>query len=78
MEQAWADVHANTPQGWSIGQPGWEKENHRWSMYAFDPTERPFVGKRSREWTALGETELDCVRRMAYCLGELKAGRWPK
>ena len=47
-------------------------------MYAFDPSEKPVVGKRSREWTAVGQTELHCVQEMAYCLGELKAGRWPK
>ena len=46
-------------------------------MYAFDPSETPDVGKRSREWTAVGPTELDCVRTMARCLAELKEGRYP-
>jgi hypothetical protein len=47
-------------------------------MYAFDPSQRLVVGKRSREWTAVGPTELRCVEEMARCLGELKAGRWPQ
>ena len=48
------------------------------AAFAFDPSEAPIVGKRSREWTAIGQTELHCVQTMAYCLGELKVGRWPK
>jgi len=31
-----------------------------------------------REWIAVGQTQLRCVQKMAYCLGELKDGRWPK
>ncbi len=49
-----------------------------WEQYAFDPREKPKVGKRSREWTAIGKTEVECVREMAYCLRELREGRWPK
>ena len=77
-EQASADVHDNTPEGWYVGRPGYEERYDQWSMYAFDPSEKAVVGKRSREWTTVGETEVGCVRSMAYCLGELKAGRWPK
>lgn len=47
-------------------------------MYAFDLSEKAVVGKRSWQWTAVGQTELECVRDMARCLGELKAGRWPR
>ena len=79
LAQAWADVHDNTPEGWYVGRPGYEERYGQWSMYAFiSPSERPVVGKRSREWTALGPTEVACVRQMAYCLAELKDGRWPK
>ena len=49
---------------------GVERYN-QWSMYAFDPSETPVVGKRSREWTAVGQTELHCVQTMAYCLREM-------
>ena len=37
-----------------------------------------YVGKRSREWIAVGPTEVRCAMEMARCLDELKAGRWPK
>ena len=53
-------------------------ERNEQSMHAFDPSETPVVGKRSREWTAVGPTELRCVQEMARCLGELREGRWPK
>lgn len=47
-------------------------------MYAFDPSERPTVGLRNREWTAVGQTEVECVREMARCLREIGEGRVPK
>ncbi len=47
-------------------------------MYAFDPSERPVVGLRSREWTAIGSSELEVVAEMARCLREIKEGRAPK
>jgi hypothetical protein len=28
-----------------------------WQQYAFDPSDRPVVGKHSREWTAVAPTE---------------------
>ena len=49
-----------------------------WSMYAFDPTEKPKVGHRSREWTAIGPTEARVVREMARCLREISEGRVPR
>ncbi len=47
-------------------------------QYAFDPSERPVVGLRSREWTAIGSTELEVVAEMARCLRELREGRAPR
>ena len=41
------------------------------------PRKKPKAGKRSREWTALGRTEDDCVREMARWLREISAGRVP-
>ena len=77
---AWEDVHAaNEALGWFVGQPAYEP--HRivpWSMYAFDPQERPIVGDKSRECTAIGETGLDCVLAMARCLREISEGRVPE
>ena len=58
-----------------MGQPMEHPERDEGSMYAFDASEIPIVGKRSREWTAVGPTELRCVQEMARRLGELKAGR---
>ena len=75
LEAAWAALHENTPEGWYVGQPGYAERYNQWSMYAFDPSEKPVVGKRSREWTAVDPTGLRCVEEMARCLGELKAGR---
>ena len=43
-----------------------------------DPSERPKVGLRSREWTAIASTEEGVVREMARCLRELGAGRAPR
>jgi hypothetical protein len=47
-------------------------------MFAFDPSEKAVNGRRERQWTAVGRSELECVQEMARCLGELKAGRWPR
>jgi hypothetical protein len=46
-------------------------------MSAFDQTEKPKVGRRDREWTATGQTEVECIREMARCLREIGAGRKP-
>ena len=78
LAAAWAAVHEATPEGGYVGRPMEHPERNEWSMFAFDPSETPVVGKRSREWTAVGQTELRCVQTMAYCLRELGAGRWPK
>jgi hypothetical protein len=32
----------------------------------------------SREWTAVGKTEAECVHEMARCLQEVSAGRVPR
>ncbi len=66
------------PDGWPIGRPGWEDRYQHRSMYAFDPSEPAVYGGREQQWIAVGQTELDYVHDMAYCLGESKSGRWPK
>ena len=44
-------------------------------MYAFDRTERAHIGRRSREWTAVGQTEEECIRQMAHaCERSARAG----
>ena len=76
-EAGWTAVHDATPEGWYVGRPYFDERHDRWEQYAFDQTETPSVGKRSRQWVAIGQTELHCVQEMARCLGKLKAGRWP-
>jgi len=78
LDDAWAAAHAATPPGWYVGQPMEHPERGEWAQFAYDTTERPVEGKRSREWTAVAPTELTVVRSMAYCLKELGEGRWPK
>jgi hypothetical protein len=53
-------------------------ERREWVQYAFDPSERPKVGLRSREWTAIAESEEAVVREMTRCLRELGQGRAPR
>ncbi len=55
MEEAWDAIHAVLPAGWYVGRPSEHPERRGWIMYAFDPTERPRVGLRSREWTAVSD-----------------------
>ncbi|MGD8487110.1 MAG: hypothetical protein PVH07_10770 [Chloroflexota bacterium] len=68
LKAAWAAVHDNTPDGWYVGRPGYEERYRQRSTYAFDSSEKPVVGKGSREWAALGPTGLECVRTVARCL----------
>lgn len=49
-----------------------------WSQYAFDPRERPKIGHRSRESTAIAMTEAGVMRETARCLREIAEGRVPK
>jgi hypothetical protein len=44
-------------------------------MYALEQTENAHIGHRSREWTAVGNTEEECVREMARCLWQISEGR---
>ena len=48
-----------------------------WEQYAFDPRERAQVEVRSREWTAVAQTEVEVVREMARCLRLIGAGQVP-
>lgn len=77
-EEAWYSVHDALPAGWYVGRPSYHDERREWLMYAYDPSERPMVGLRSREWTAVAWTEEGVVREMARCLREIAAGRVPR
>ncbi|HVM29541.1 MAG TPA: hypothetical protein VM305_02040 [Candidatus Limnocylindrales bacterium] len=81
LERAWAELdEANAWLGWRVGDPYLHEEmaSNPWEQYAYDPTERPKAGGRSREWTAVGRGEVDVVREMARCLREIGAGRAPR
>jgi len=67
-EEAWEAVHEALPAGWYVGRPSYHDERPESVMYAFDPSERPVVGLRSREWTAIAQTEEGVVCEMAGCL----------
>ncbi len=66
------------PPAWHVGRPSYHDERREWVMYAFDPSERPMVGLRSREWTAVAATEEGVVLEMARCLREIAAGIAPR
>lgn len=74
---AWDRLHSATPAGWVVGRPSYHDERREWIQYAYDPRETPKVGKRSREWTAIADSEVGVVKEMARCLEELGQGRWP-
>ena len=79
LDAAWDAVHDATRTGragtWA--GPPYHDERHEWTMYASDQRERAVNGARSREWTAIGATEVECLLEMAKCLRELGAGRVP-
>lgn len=80
LEAAWNELHeANEAVSRFVGdRPTSRVLAVPWSQYAFDPKERPKVGRRSREWTSIGPSEVRCVRNMARCLRELSEGRVPR
>ena len=78
LEAAWDAVFDALPAAWSVGRPSYHDERHEWTQYAFDSFERPSVGVRSREWTAVAATEVECLLEMARWLGDIGAGRAPK
>lgn len=77
LQEAWTELHSATPPGWYVGPPN-QRHGGQWAIYALDTTEKAHIGKRSREWTAVGQTEVECVREMARCLREISEGGVPK
>jgi hypothetical protein len=75
---AWAEIHDATPPGWYVGEPGYNDSYRRWEQFAYDPSERPKVGLRSREWTAVGTSELHVLREMGRRLREIGEGKVPR
>jgi hypothetical protein len=75
LEAAWAELDAaNATLGWVVRRPSLHDEvrgAEHFELWAYDPTEKPRVGRRSREWTARAGTEVDCVREMARALSAM-------
>ena len=78
LEAAWGQVFDALPAAWAVGSPSYHDERHEWTRYAFDPFERPSIDVRSREWTAIGPSELECLLDMAPCLRQPGEGRVPR
>ena len=76
-----ASIASSHRLGWSVGRPSLHDDvrgAEHWEQWAYDLREGPKMAKRSREWTAVGRTEAECVREMARCLHEIQAGRVPR
>lgn len=43
-------------------------------MYAFYTTETIHIGRRSRKWTAVGNTDVEWVAEMSRCLRAIAEG----
>ena len=78
LEAAWGEVFDALPAGWSVGRPASTHERREWQQYAFDSFEVAKVGVRSKEWTAIGATEVEVLVEMARCLCELGQGGVPR
>jgi hypothetical protein len=59
-------------------KPELPPEARRVILYALDARERPKLGVRVREWTAVESTDECVLRQMARCLREIAAGHVPK
>lgn len=78
LTDAWAELLAVMPDGWEAGRPAWNERRQEWSLYAWDRSERPKIGHRSREWTAVHPTHAGVVRSMARCISDIVQGNVPK
>jgi len=74
LHDAWAELKNATLRGWYVGLPVYDMHRRRWVLYAFDPTEYTQSGDRSREWTAVADTQEAVVDEMARWLRAVKAG----
>jgi hypothetical protein len=78
LREAWDLLNDSLPRGWQTGQPRWDERRQEWSLYAWDATERPVVGRRTREWTAVHPTQAGVLRELARCVAEISDGRAPR
>jgi hypothetical protein len=55
-------VHDAAPRCWFVGRPGYVERFNKWEMFAFDTNDRAPGKPRTREWTAVGTSELHVLR----------------
>ena len=77
LRAAWDEIRDAKPDGWFVGTPV-SIERRGWKQYAFDTRERHKHARRTREWTAVAQSELEVVREMARCLRLIRDGRVPE
>lgn len=76
VDEAWDELHAASAG--LVRRPSLaSRHGGHWAMYAFDTTEKAEIGRRSREWTAVGRTEVECLVEMGRCLADISEGRVP-
>ncbi len=46
LARSWDALHAANTIGWQVERPSRDDRTHLWRLYAFDPAERPKVGRR--------------------------------
>ncbi len=78
LEAAWDELHDAKPDGWFAGPPTYDEHRREWTKYAFDTRERAKLRHRSRDWTAVAQSELEVVREMTRCLAMIREGRVPE
>lgn len=61
IEAAWDALRDATPPGWHA-EPAYNDYREQWSQWAYDPAEKPHVGHRSRECTAVASSRASCAR----------------
>ena len=69
LEEAWSAVHDATPRAGMLAHRRFREYQNRWEMFAFDTNDRGRPGRpRTRQWTAVGASELEVLQEMARCL----------
>jgi len=61
---AWDELLAALPRHLVCGQPSYHDERPKWVLYCYDPTERPKVALREREWQAVADSEVGVMREI--------------
>lgn len=68
LPAGWQARHDAMPPGWYLARPSQRRDGH-WTVYTIDTTDRTR--------TAVGQTQVECVREMARCQQEISERRVP-